>query len=89
MTISCVFGMDPDYAKPISPAAENSPQDSTDSPEGRPSGQRDVHPSDQRRGGLNPEGSRSQAPDGAAGGAAQGAQTAECIHNVYNAWPKQ
>jgi len=85
MYVGCLFGTDPDNVSPITSTRENQPRDSTDSPEGTPSGQRDVHSADHA---MNPKGAGSQTPDTTAGAAAHAASAAECIKDV-NEYPQQ
>jgi RHS repeat-associated protein len=84
LTISCIFGLPPDYAKPIE-IDQKPPEDSTDTPEGHTKGQRSVQPKKGKIPPLNPTGGISQTPDP---GIAQAASDAVvCIYNVFNAWP--
>jgi len=85
MVISCVAGMDPEFATPMG-ATESQPSDSTDSTnttegQGPPSGP--------NKGGRTvPYGGSPEVPSTVAGGAAYGSGVGQCITNVFTTWPK-
>ena len=85
MVLSCIAGMDPEFATPIG-AADSHPSDSTDSTnttegQGPPLGPN-------KGGRMVPYGGSPEVPNGAAGGAAYGAGVGQCITNVFTTWPK-
>jgi hypothetical protein len=84
LVIACIAGMDPEFAAPIGGSPQ--PADSTDSTnttegQGPPFGPN-------KSGGSVPYGPSPEVPNGAAGGAAYGGGVAQCITNVFTAWPK-
>jgi len=89
MTMGCLAGGDPEYAKPITLESDNSRNpDSTDDPSGThgqdpPSGL-NKRGRPVQYGGGSPEG-----PNGVADGAALASSITQCITNVFTAWPKK
>jgi RHS repeat-associated protein len=84
LVIACIAGMNPEFAAPMGTSPQ--PYDSTDSTNTTEGQGPPYLPN--KTGRSVPYGPSNEIPNGAAGGAAYGGGVAQCITNVFTAWPK-
>jgi hypothetical protein len=85
LVVACLAGMNSEYAKPVdlNPPDPSDITESTDNTNGQSS------PNiPNKKGDFVPSGGSPEVPRGVADGVAQGAGIAQCVYNVFNAWPE-